>query len=181
VSAAAAVAAVVLAGGGWALFGSWGASARENALVREVIGSHNNSLPPGPSLDVQSSEAAAVRKWLERRLSFTPVVPDLTREGFELVGGRLDLGGVPAAAVVYRVGPHVLHLMARRGIESIPVGEIRLQEQQGRRVARWTLACLDFWVACDIHVPEQDLLRFVGLVRKATPPHSPPRFTTFAQ
>jgi anti-sigma factor RsiW len=181
-AAAAVAAAAVLGVGAWVVGNPWSATARENALAREVIAHHNGSLTTDRTAGVQSSDPEVVGKWLAGKLPFAPVVPRLDGAGFGLLGGRVEsLGGRPAATLVYRRGQHIFHLMARHGPEGITPGEIRLQEQQGRRVAHWSLACLDFWAACDIHVPEEDLIYFIGLVRKAMPVHSTLRIGASAQ
>ncbi|WHZ19484.1 MAG: hypothetical protein OJF55_001633 [Rhodanobacteraceae bacterium] len=82
-----------------------------DALVAEAVSDHVRSLLPGHLIDVQTSNEHTVKPWFDGRVDFSPQVKDLTAQGFELVGGRLDvLDGHQVAALVYKRHLHTINL-----------------------------------------------------------------------
>ena len=77
--------------------------------TEEAVAAHTRALMAGQTIEVASSDQHTVRPWLSARLSFAPKVPDLSLQGFELVGGRRDvLGGQAVAVLVYRRRQHIV-------------------------------------------------------------------------
>lgn len=77
--------------------------------AEEAVAAHTRALMAGQTIEVASTDQHTVRPWLSARLSFAPKVPDLSLQGFELVGGRRDvLGGQTVAALVYRRRQHIV-------------------------------------------------------------------------
>ena len=67
--------------------------------VRATLGNH--------LIQVASSNQHTVKPWLSARLDYSPPVPDMTADGFTLVGGRIDyLDRRPIATLVYRIRDH---------------------------------------------------------------------------
>src|SRR5262249_3387611 len=102
--AASVMLAVVLSGGGtyWATRPPAG-----HPLAGEAVPSHIRSLMADPLIDIASSDQHTVKPWFDGRLDLAPAVLDLSKQGFPLVGGRLDyIGGQPVAAIVYKRGKH---------------------------------------------------------------------------
>jgi anti-sigma factor RsiW len=84
----------------------------EYAVTRHVA----SLTPQGPRIDVASSDRHVVRPWFQGRLEFAPMVRDLSGQGFDLVGARVDqLGDRQAVAVVYRLHSHVINVFSWRG------------------------------------------------------------------
>ena len=82
-----------------------------NALMDQVMAAHLRSLMPGHLIDVASSDHHTVRPWFNGHTDVAPPVADFAKQGFTLVGGRVDyVYGERAAAVVYRTGKHVINI-----------------------------------------------------------------------
>lgn len=111
------------------------------ALVAEVVSDHVRSLLPGHLIDVQTSSEHTVKPWFDGRVDFSPQVKDLSAQGFELVGGRLDvLGGKQVAALVYKRHLHTINLFQWPGSGAGAVPQTR----DGYHVLEWNDAGLRF-------------------------------------
>jgi anti-sigma factor RsiW len=127
---------------------------REQTIAGEVVSAHLRSLQPGHLTDVETSDQHTVKPWFNGKLDVAPPVPDLTAQGFTLIGGRLDdVNGETVAAIVYRRRNHVINLFVTRsqGTESQdPAG----QTQHGFNVLHWRESGFDFWAVSDINAGE---------------------------
>lgn len=155
-------ASTALAGavGGW-----WLAQpASLESLPQFAVAQHVAALTPeGPRIDVASSDRHVVRPWFQGRLEFAPMVRDLSAQGFDLVGARLDrLGNRQAVAVVYRLRRHVVDVFSWRGSREHPApdGEAVIR---GFNVATWSDGDLDFAVVTD--ADRAELERFTSAYR----------------
>jgi len=101
-AAAAAVVLVTFGGvGGWIGRGLVMPDAVETTLVSEAEAAHALYTPEVlHPVEVNGQDGAHLSKWLSRRLDRTLVIPDLSSEGFSLVGGRLLPGATSAAALL---------------------------------------------------------------------------------
>lgn len=132
---------------------------------RELIDSHVRSLMAEHLIDVPSSDRHTVKPWLGTHLDASPPVPDLSAEGFELVGGRLDyIEGRPAAAVVYRRGKHVINLFAWASPGAADEAA-RTSSSQGFNIVAWRQGGLSFRAVSDLEAA--DLSHFARLVAKS--------------
>lgn len=118
-------------------------------LAQEVVASHIRSLMAGHLVDVPSSDQHTVKPWFQGRLDYAPPVPDLSRSGFTLVGGRLDyVAGHPVAALVYRYRGHTLNLFLWPPPAGSPGSEQSLT-RDGYSVAHWNWSGMTCWAVTD--------------------------------
>lgn len=109
-------------------------------------------------MDVPSSDRHEVKPWFNGKLDFSPPTPDLEKDGFPLVGGRLDyLNGKPVAALVYSRRGHLINLFIwqNSGTES---GDIERATRQGYHLVHWSKAGMNHWIVSDLDPTELNKL-----------------------
>lgn len=148
-----------------AMFAGWQAlqlrQQGSDALITDAVSDHVRSLLPGHLIDVRSTNEHTVKPWFDGRVDFSPQVRDLTAEGFELVGGRLDLlDGKQVAALVYRRHLHMINLFQWPGAATPTVPP---RTRNGYHVMEWSGAGLRFVAVSSI--AEGDLQAFVRAFR----------------
>ena len=138
-------------------------SAREaDAIGVEVLDNHLRALQPSHLVDVPSSDQHTVKPWFQGKTSFSPPVPDLTKDDFILIGGRLEvIHQQPAAAIVYRRRQHVISLY----VSPSPGADTRaeLRELGGYHLLHWMQHDMSYWAVSD--VDPNDLRKFTDLIR----------------
>lgn len=125
-------------------------SDRDERLLGDVVSAHLRSLQAEHLTDVGSADRQTVKPWFNGKLAVLPPVPDLTAQGFTLLGGRLDtIGGKPVAAVVYRRRQHVINLFVAA---SATPGHQAAQAEvvQGFSTQRWNDQGLRFIAISDL-------------------------------
>src|SRR5439155_13284663 len=121
--------------------------------VRATLGNHR--------VEVASSDQHTVKPWLSARLDYSPPVRDLAREGFALVGGRIDyLDRRPVAALVYRYRDHMIDVFVRPPTTHAPPAALRTV--RGFNVAHATGSGMDWLAVSDLNAAE--LSNFVARV-----------------
>jgi len=117
---------------------------------REIIDSHLRSLLGDHLIDIPSSDRHTVKPWFQGKIEFAPPVPDLSSEGFTLVGGRLDVIDTrKVAALVYKRRDHIINLWISQG--NAGQGE---SELGGYHVLRWSKDGLTYRAVSDLDVAE---------------------------
>ena len=102
-AAAAALLLVLGAGGGYlAGIGGLGLEAQaEDELAEEAIAAHTiYAAEQRHAVEVGANDKDHLLGWLSKRLGLTLIAPDLTAEGFDLVGGRLLPAGQKMAGLL---------------------------------------------------------------------------------
>ena len=156
--AASVVLAMVLASGStWlALHSSSG-----DPFVEAVVGSHMRALMAPQPADVASSERHTVKPWFNGRIAQSPQVIDLSKDGFPLIGGRVDVIDTnPTPTLVYG---RRLHLIS---VSAVPTGSragapTADKAIKGYNVVRWSDDGVTYLAASDLNVAE--LLTFARL------------------
>lgn len=133
-------------------------------VARELVGSHIRSLQPGHLFDVQSTDQHSVKPWFDGKLDFSPPVRDLTRDGFPLIGGRLDYVDHRAvAALVYQQHQHLINVFiwpADRQTDS----NLHSESSQGYNMVFWERGGMYLCAVSDLSTSE--LQQFAQLLEK---------------
>lgn len=141
--------------------------ATNDLVAQEVISNHIRSMMVNHLVDVASSDRHTVKPWFNGKLDFSPTIPDLTEQGFPLVGGRLDyMENRVVAAIVYRRREHIVNLFvwpSQDGSFQKPIPH----QQQGYHLFRWAQSGMTYWVVSDLN--SRELQEFVQLFQGQVP------------
>ena len=133
-----------------------------DAIGVEVLDNHLRALEPNHLVDVPSSDQHTVKPWFQGKTSFSPPVPDLTKDDFILIGGRLEvIHQQPAAAIVYRRRQHVVSLYVSPSPGADAKTELR--ELGGYHLLHWMQNNMSYWAVSDVDTT--DLRQFADLIR----------------
>jgi anti-sigma factor RsiW len=135
----------------------------DQRIAGEVVASHVRSLMATHLMDVASTDQHTVKPWFNGKLDFSPPVTDFAKDGFPLVGGRLDyIEGRPVAALVYQHGKHVINVFMWPSAGAETSAE-RIETEHGYHVEQLMVAGMNCWVVSDMNPQELDKL--AGLLR----------------
>jgi anti-sigma factor RsiW len=135
----------------------------DDALTDTIVAAHVRGLQPGHLTDVQISDQHQVKPWFDGKVDFAPPVKDLTAQGFDLVGGRLDyFRGRPAAVVVYRHKLHLIDLFVARADGNADM--TAHATPSGYNVEHWTDGGQEYWAVSDLN--QTELKDFADAVRR---------------
>ena len=132
-------------------------------VTNQVVAGHIRSLLAPQPFDIASSDRHTVKPWFTARLPESPQVPDLARQGFALLGGRVDvIGHDPVATIVYKHAAHSVSLTTLPPGQSVPAQTIA-----GYNVRSWSDG--DFTYVAVSDLPSADLAAFERAFSAAAP------------
>jgi anti-sigma factor RsiW len=127
-------------------------------LQRDIVQEHVRSLLADHLLDVSSSDRQRVKPWFNGKLDYAPEVADLSGQGFELTGGRLDyLAGRAVAALVYQRSGHMINVFVwpeARQPDRAPAA----RSIEGFNVVSWRTNGMNWWAVSDLNSVELEEL-----------------------
>jgi anti-sigma factor RsiW len=139
---------------GWTMTRNDMASRDRRTIIQFIVENHIRSLQPNHLLDVPSTDQHTVKPWFEGKVDFAPVVPDLTTQGFLLLGGRLDyLGGKSVAVLVYKRRLHIINLYSWIPSEGDGTG-LFSGSQQGYNIVSTNFRGLTYSAVSDLDAKE---------------------------
>ena len=139
---------------------------QRDRLPEEAVTNHVRSLMVDHLADVASTDEHTVKPWFNGKVNFSPPVSDLAKQGFPLIGGRLDyLDNKPVAALVYQRDKHIINVFVWPSASSREI-DSSSYNQQGYHVIRWASAAFNFCVVSDLEITQ--LQQFATLL--AAPP-----------
>ncbi|HTN95533.1 MAG TPA: anti-sigma factor [Nordella sp.] len=121
--------------------------------AHDVLAAHVRSLLQDNAVQVASLDTHTVKPWFNGRIDYTPVVKDLSADGFKLAGGRLDyVDGRRVAALVYlhRLHKISLFIWPADGPDAAPAPT----QIEGYNLLTWTRAGMRFWAISDVDAAE---------------------------
>ena len=160
-AAASVLVAVMASGTTWMTF----RSPPQTDVAEMVVADHLRALIAPQPTDVSSTDRHTVKPWFNGRVQQAPKVVDLTREGFPLIGGRVDvIGRVPVPTLVYR---HRQHLISLTAVPATGVKAPARRTIAGFNVLDWSENGVRYWAVSDLGATDLD--GFAKAFRAAEP------------
>ena len=129
-------------------------SSARDLLAQEVLSSHLRSLIGTHLVDIPSSDQHTVKPWFNGKLNFSPDVRDFARQGFPLVGGRMEyLDDRPVAALIYQRRQHLINLFMWPAASSSSSGYSEMK-RRGYNLLSWTRDGMTCWLVSDVQTGE---------------------------
>jgi anti-sigma factor RsiW len=123
-------------------------------VTNEIISSHVRSLMVSHLFDVASSDQHTVKPWFAGKLDFSPIVKDLSLQGFQLIGGRLDyIEGKPVAALVYQYRKHIINIF-EWNIPPNSFERLSSEHSRGFNLIADQLGEIRLWLISDLNAEE---------------------------
>lgn len=141
------------ASGGWLLNQSTGGAAGQS-LASNAIAAHEIYTPDVKHpVEVAASDRDQLQSWLSKRIGVNFKVPDLTEQGYTLLGGRLLASGdKPAAQLMYEDAQKkriTIFLAANAGMAN---AGLRVEEKGPLIACYWADGPLSFVVAGEMEI-----------------------------
>lgn len=130
--------------------------------IDEAVSSHVRSLMEHHLMDVASSDQHTVKPWFAGRIDFSPPVADFAKEGFPLLGGRLDyLQHQTVAALSYQHAKHLINVFIGKTAEADAAP--KTLSENGYNIIVWRQKHLAFTAVSDLNAAElADLTRLIS-------------------
>ncbi len=143
-----------------------------SVVVDDLVKQHVQTTP----VEVPTALQSEVDHWLAGKLPFRAATPKFKDQRVSLLGARLSRvhtgendQNVPAAQLLYRVGPHKMSVLVFDGGESFELGDnaqivrgqpVHVHDRSGHRVAIFKRGKLTYAVTSDL--PTSDIVQVIG-------------------
>ncbi|MDR3527243.1 MAG: zf-HC2 domain-containing protein [Rhizomicrobium sp.] len=135
----------------------------QDEIAHDVVTAHLRSLAGNHLVDVVSSDHHTVKPWFDGRADLAPATADFDKQGFKLVGGRVDyVHGSRTAVLVYRHGAHVVNVFAWKNDGAARAG---LRQKNGYTLLSWASGDLFYCAISD--TATQDLQSLAHLIKQS--------------
>lgn len=139
----------------------------QDGLAGAIASGHRRSLLAASPVDIASADLHTVKPWLDARIGVSPPAVDFSKDGFSLVGGRVEvIGDKTMPALVYRHRQHLITLLAaplEANAAAVPVAVDG--SAGGFSLVHWTDGAFSYWAISDTE--RAALHEFVALFRSA--------------
>jgi anti-sigma factor RsiW len=143
----------------------------EAGLERQLVASHVRSLLASHLTDVATTDQHVVRPWFNGKVDVAPPVPELSAQGFPLVGGRLDyIDGRVAPAIVYKRRLHTVNLFAWPA-EGRLFNGAKTVRRDGYTIVEWTAGGLRYAAVSDVDPGDLKLFKAAYEAHSPDPSH----------
>ena len=133
----------------------------DERIAGEVLTGHVRATLDQRQIEIASSDQHTVKPWLSARLPYSPPVADLSSQGYELRGARLDrVDGRQVAVLVYARRLHVISVY-------VWPGKTRASEftRDGFNLESFSAGEMQFNLVSDLNRNElRDLARLLALL-----------------
>jgi anti-sigma factor RsiW len=151
-------AAVVLLAVGIGGLNRWRSDREMTTLAEAVVDRHVSALAAARLIDVPSSDQHTVKPWFQGKLEFSPPVPDLSADGFVLLGGRTDrIDGRTVAALVYQRRLHVITVFVWPSDGHLATSDARTV--RGFHERHWSADGMSIWAVSDVNTSDLEAFR----------------------
>jgi len=128
-----------------------------------IVASHLRSLEGVELIQIASADTHTVGPWFAGKVSFSPLVTELSEQGFPLLGGRVDeLEGEKVAVIVYGRRAHKINLYITPSSANLTYTPKQLT-RRGYNLIGWSQDDFDYWAVSDLTMDE--LVGFSELIK----------------
>lgn len=125
-------------------------------MERAVVAGYVRGRLSGQPVDVATSDRHKVKPWLAGKIASPTTVVDLAKDGFPLVGGRIDvIGMTPVATLIYQRREHQIALTEMRASGDAS-GAMRRETRDGYSLLSWSHQGRRFMAVSDMPPSELD-------------------------
>lgn len=118
----------------------------QDRILADVLAHHKESMTCGRFTDVGSSDPQTIQAWFNKKVDFSPCVPKVSKQGFILTGGRLDvIAGHTAPVLVFVNSGHHTDVFVTPSSE---IDEFEAKKD-GLQVLSWNDCSLGYWIVSD--------------------------------
>lgn len=118
--------------------GLFRAPAPSSDVERAIVAGYVRGRLSGQPVDVATSDRHTVKPWLAGKIATPTTVVDLAKDGFALVGGRIDVVGMtPVPTLIYQRREHQIALTEMRDSGDASTAP-RRETRDGYSLLRWS-------------------------------------------